>query len=76
VAFILYYYGLTDVMLAALFVAKINLSFTAACGAWLQGCLTEMLVAQFAPGGSLPACKGLCCAACTFKLRAFQSEFA
>jgi hypothetical protein len=41
--------GLLDVKLIVLFMAEINLSFTAACSPSLLGCLSKTRVAQFAP---------------------------
>jgi len=52
------YYGLADEKSAALFAAKINLSFTAACESWLEGCSSETHAEQFAPRDSLPSGKG------------------
>ena len=67
---------LPDVRFIALFMAEINLSFTAACASLLQGCSSETRAAQSAPKGPLPTCRGLCYAVCTSELRAFQSEYA
>ena len=68
--------GLPDVRFIALFMAEINLSFTAAFASWLQGCSSETRAAQSAPMEPLLTCRGLCYAVCTSELRAFQSEYA
>ncbi len=68
--------GLPDVRFIELFMAEINLSFTAASESWPQGCSSETRAAQSEPKGPLPTCRGLCYAVCTSELLAFQSEYA
>ena len=63
---------LQDVRLIVLFMAEINLSFTAACLPLLRGCSSRTRAEQFAPRGLPLTCKGLCCAACTSVLHVFQ----
>ncbi len=62
--------------LIGLFMAEINLSFTAACSPSLMGCSSKTRVAQFAPREPLLTGMGLCCVACTSVLHVFQLEYA